>query len=405
MRLLILVQVSIVLCCIGCTKNSSPVSPNTIVVHDTVYLTSPQTNYSLHDSDISVSQTWGPSQNPHRVSKYITIKNSAVLTILPGTIIKFDTATGLIFNADSRLHAVGTAQDSILFTSILANPYPGSWRRLYFDSLPGLPAIIDSMSYAHVAFGGFTSGGQINTHRTISITHSTISNCGADGIFVCNPSAQLHSFAFNRIESCTQYPLRFYPACADSIDSTNVFVNNVRNRIAISGQTYLNVPLFLSRQTIPYEIQTNILIDQSFSGESWLAIAPGNTVMMGAGVEINARYGKVIAQGTATDSIKFMSSSTYPQKGDWTGFYFEPASYPGSASQFAYCQFHHASKAVYIFGGGSALDNYMPPTVSNCLFENNSYAIRVLQLLGYYQPFYQNVGNTFLNNTINFSQD
>lgn len=100
--------------------------------------------------------------------------------------------------------------------------------------------------------------------------------------------------------------------------------------------------------------------------------------------------GKLIAQGTATDSIRF-TSNTVTAKGSWNGILVRGPL--GGNASFSYCSFSYASSAISeeCCGAGNlsvqhssfisnrtALDGYsgMARVIDRCYFKANTYAVR-----------------------------
>lgn len=69
--------------------------------------------------------TWSPSGNPFIVTGNTVVFDGVDLTIDPGVVVKFDAGVG--FELRGKLIAIGTATDSITFTSNLASPTKSSW--------------------------------------------------------------------------------------------------------------------------------------------------------------------------------------------------------------------------------------------------------------------------------------
>lgn len=76
------------------------------------------------ENNITSNTTW-TKDNTYLLKGYVYVKNGATLTIEPGTIIRCDanTTASLIVTRNSKIHAVGTALNPIVFTSSKA---PGS---------------------------------------------------------------------------------------------------------------------------------------------------------------------------------------------------------------------------------------------------------------------------------------
>lgn len=89
----------------------------------------------------SANETWRKAQSPYLVTGDVTVNNGAKLTIEPGVEVRFlatsdDQSGGQDNNRSElriqgQLEAVGTAQDSIVFTSNAQDPSMGDWYGIY----------------------------------------------------------------------------------------------------------------------------------------------------------------------------------------------------------------------------------------------------------------------------------
>jgi len=102
---------------------ASNVAVSTVEEYDPAYHTDIQTG--------NVSGTWTLSNSPYHINGEITIPNGEILTIEPGVEVIF---TGHYkFNVQGRILAIGTEQDSIIFT---AEDHSAGWHGLKFDNTP-----------------------------------------------------------------------------------------------------------------------------------------------------------------------------------------------------------------------------------------------------------------------------
>ena len=85
------------------------------------------------DQDITASVTW-TSNKTYRVTGDRVVSGGSVLTIEPGTVIKFDAGASLTFgySSNSTIIANGTANNPIIFKSSALLPTAGAWDGLYF---------------------------------------------------------------------------------------------------------------------------------------------------------------------------------------------------------------------------------------------------------------------------------
>jgi len=82
------------------------------------------------DSPIITDTIW-TADNEYTLSGFIFVKDDAILTIEPGTVIRANAGTGpsasaLIVTRGSKIYALGTASDPIVFTAA-ADPMDGTW--------------------------------------------------------------------------------------------------------------------------------------------------------------------------------------------------------------------------------------------------------------------------------------
>jgi len=78
------------------------------------------------NTNILANTTWSPADGPYIVSGIITVVESAQLTILPGTQVFFTSGAGI--DLIGKLYAVGTEEDTILFTSNTLPATNDAWR-------------------------------------------------------------------------------------------------------------------------------------------------------------------------------------------------------------------------------------------------------------------------------------
>jgi len=80
------------------------------------------------DQDITASTTW-TADKTYIITGDRYVDNSSVLTIQPGTVIKFATGASLNigYTSNATLTAVGTSDKPIIFTSSALAPAAGAW--------------------------------------------------------------------------------------------------------------------------------------------------------------------------------------------------------------------------------------------------------------------------------------
>jgi hypothetical protein len=116
--------------------------------------------FDAHATEIhggNVSGTWTLANSPYHINGEITIPNGETLTIEPGVEVVF--SGHYKFNVQGRILAIGTEQDSIIFT---AEDHSAGWHGLKFDNTPSSN---DSsiLEYCRLEYGkANTDSGDVN---------------------------------------------------------------------------------------------------------------------------------------------------------------------------------------------------------------------------------------------------
>ena len=164
---------------------------------------------------------WTPYGGVYKIVNHITVDDDAILTIQPGTIIKFNSSYA--FSINGTLDAQGTSQDSIVITSIkddlhggdtnndgnATTPAPSDWGTINFYS--GGSGLFDNVI---VQYGG-KEDGQSNSRSIIycensspTITNSRIAhtvgdNSGPGSGIRCAGAASAPQINGNTITDCS----------------------------------------------------------------------------------------------------------------------------------------------------------------------------------------------------------
>lgn len=112
----------------------------------------------------------------------------------------------------------------------------------------------------------------------------------------------------------------------------------------------------------PYIINGDVTV---FPGAS-LTIEPGVDIRFEDDVLLTIRNADLIAEGTETDSIRFISNSSDPDNNSWKGISLEDSTF----CSLSYCRISHAAKAI----DGVILTSYDPGTYlifSHIVFSHN----------------------------------
>lgn len=149
-----------------------------------------------------------------------TVNTGVVLTIEPGTIIKF--YSNAMLTVDGTINAVGNVYNKIIFTSFLDDEYggdtngdgnattpaPNNWLSLYFTA----NSVNSNLEYAVVRYGGGflwnidNPGAAIKVNQSsIKLSNSVVEKNGNRGLWLINSPSEISSTQFS--EQNTSDPL------------------------------------------------------------------------------------------------------------------------------------------------------------------------------------------------------
>jgi PKD repeat protein len=386
----------------GCTRQIVPVSGN-----------------------ITAATTW-ESCNVYVVDGNVGL--NSVLTVQPGTVVKFKPGSGLELQGTGRIEAAGTAAAPIFFTSIKDDSHGGDtntdggastparkdWNHINLNGKSG-----SRLEYCQLLYGG--GNGSLSYTLALFTGSATVRNCtfahNAGG--GTNQPGALHAgeaLANTIIEGNTFYdnelPLRVNNLF--SLDNSNSFQNpqnaaqkNDYQGIWVEDTSTPSKPLSWSETEVPYVLESTYW-------ESALTLGAGVTIKLlpNALVQLN-NGGKLLARGTSAQPVVFTSykddahggdtnhdgTNSTPAKKDWRNIVVGST----GGSELDYCQFFYGGN------GGNTLDLFASSiSVTHCTFAHNgqddlvteaaldasrAYAGTVIQ----HNVFYDNDSNTFHN--------
>lgn len=141
---------------------------------------------SLADT-ITVNTTLTRAGSPYRVTGNVIVAQGITLKVAPGVTVAFAGRYNL--NVLGTLEAVGTAADSVRFTSAAAQPAAGDWDGIIFNSLgsSSLPDRSDAngayLSGNIISFAVLSYGTRImSTYAGPYITHNRVHHFGMTGV-------------------------------------------------------------------------------------------------------------------------------------------------------------------------------------------------------------------------------
>lgn len=317
---------------------------------------------------ISTDTIWRAANNPHLVKSFVKI-TSGTLTIEPGVIVKFDADAFIeIGGINAKLLAVGTAQNPIVFTSNSSSPQPGDWRYIQFKQ----GAIDSKLEFCNIEYGGkSTTTGMvdISDNALVSFNNCSLSKSLYYPI-VADDGNGFVQFNSNAITSSTTHAMNLHGRNVRTIGEGNTFSTPSNFGVLVTdngaGYVYITQSATWRKVNVPYFIEKELIV----KGGASLTIEPGCTLkfMSGKGIQVgyNNENGKLIAKGTATDSIFFTSASATPQPGDWGSIEFKTGAID---SELEYCK--------VTFGGTSTTSGMIDVigsaivSIKNCKISNS----------------------------------
>lgn len=339
------------------------------------------------NQNITASVTW-TADKTYFITGDINVDNNSVLTIQPGTVIKFAAASSLTigYSSNATIIANGTIANPIVFTSSALLPAAGAWEGLYFESHT---LNNSSLSFCNIQYAGSNASyGALNIDGCdLSVTNCTISLSGSYGIWTnyTNSLGGFSTFNNNSVNTTSKFGLVINAQKLGTIGTGNIFTNCFGIKISgdfrsTSAQTWknLNVPYIVDSEV---DIDGNLTIEPGtqfrFEATGWLAI----------GYYAATTF---IADGTSSSTIKFTSNASSPIAGSWRGIAFYQ--YTQTNSKMNYCIIDYAGSNVSN-GALHMLDNSSIIFTNNTIRNSSSFGIIVDANAGF-QSF---TGNTIFS--------
>lgn len=364
--------------------------PDKTTTNWTVTVTGP----ILINADITQSATW-TADKTYIIHGDIEVNNNAVITIEPGTVIKFDANSSLTFgySSNATLIANGTAAKPITFTSSAAAPTAGAWRGLYFNDNT---LSNTSLTYCNIQYGGNDAnyGAVYLRGCDITINNCNITNSSSHGIktYYTNEKGGFVSFNNNTINTTAKYGIVLNAQKISTIGNGNTFTDIIG--IQIDGNFRSNTPHIWKNLNVPYIIDHEIDIDGN------LTIQAGTTIKLTSNGYLSIGYYEattfIADGGSSTTPITFTSNSASPVAGAWRGVVFYGLTQTNS--KMNYCIVDYAgSSSTY---GAVDMNNTSSIIFTNNIIRNSgSFGINMDWDAGF-QSFTNNTINTCVNHLI-----
>ena len=279
--------------------------------------------------DIAGDYTWLAHNTPYIISEDIDMGadgNGINLTIAAGARFQFAANTGfeLAYYDDkyAKIIARGTLSNPIVFTSNNPSPQAGDYNGFKFYD--GTQQSV--FEYCTIEYAGKSEyyGAIYVSETNIKLSNCTFNHNLNNTVYLKN-NGYFGEFTNNEFNNLTANPIKIEAKYAHTIGEGNLF-NAGAYGILIEGDMDSEGQFTWLNHDAPYIINDNVEIGSSGNG-TVLSIAAGTTIKFNVekGFEFaynDENYGKIIAQGTATNPIIFTSSKPSPEKGDWKGFEF-----------------------------------------------------------------------------------
>ncbi|UTW67442.1 hypothetical protein KFE94_04840 [bacterium SCSIO 12643] len=388
------------LCISSCIKEEPPVGhplPEVVII----------------DEDIVLDTTW-KGNKVYQITTNINIRNSATLTIEPGCIIKCDRDVLIKIPeySNGAIHAVGTNQKNIIFTSSGNRQDYNEWGGIqifeYYTESVFENCIIEHANHTFSYGGTFSpniygGGSLVCLGQYITIKECTFRN--GNGVYMCpiskfnssgiaiGPSSRFTSFINNNFELNVSVPLVIGANSVSTIGEGNKFnpqsVINVQENLNEAGShNWIN-------PGIPYVLNNYFSIWGVSGNPCTMILEPGTELKCPTGFSVgqNSGSGGLIANGTPENPIIFRGSYAADQNSprDWNGLSIENLNSDGVVLN--HCVVTNGGKYrgnIYI---GSSI--VTPITISNCEIKN-SYKFGIFKEQFATEPILLN--NTFKNN-------
>lgn len=264
--------------------------------------------------------------DPNEAVDYIVkclVYINAELKIEAGTVIEFESETGLIVTEQSTaiLISEGTAANPVTLRG--TSDDVGLWKGLSFDGTHPRNELV----HTHIAHAGSSSfngadiQSSIKVEGKVEIRNCVIEKSAGVGIHVGYWSEEnaIDGFSSNTIRSCEEYPMEMYVHHVSSLDQNSIFQGNTYNQILVvpGGQlvgnhTWVN-------PSIPLLIDHEVYVGYAGDAAS-LIITEGTELQFRSDRSLRVNDGAYIqVQGSASNPVKMIGETA--AIGAWKGIF------------------------------------------------------------------------------------
>ncbi len=316
--------------------------------------------------------TWLSQTCPYVIDGTLSIQSEA------GATLRIEAPNSIKFTEGSQIEvayntgkygaiiADGTETKPIVFTSYATSPSAGDWDGIFLYD-----GTLNTTSFTYCTFeygGGYAQNyGMIDAGNCeISFNHCTFAYSKYNTIDM-NDEGKFSSFDYNEFNNipASYYPIKMSGNWAHTIGVNNTF--NTNKGVKIINST-LNQDATWHKLNVAYYIDGTLSI-QSSAGNT-LTLEPGTQIKFTEGSQIevaynSGMYGRIVAQGTASEPIVFTSAAPDGNQGagDWDAIFMYGGTMSGTV--FDNCKFLYGGGYSSSYGMLYITDNGSNVTVSN----------------------------------------
>jgi hypothetical protein len=319
---------------------------------------------SLHTVDITTSQTWKASDNPHIVRGEINVEGagSPELTIEPGVIVKFE-ANGELwigYGAAGALKVNGTTALPVTFTSSASSPAAGNWAAINFGNSASSTSTISNATIEYCGKASFYGSACLFLEgSSVTVNNVTIRNSASRGVQLRSGGKFGTGSSNLSVQNAAAYPVSITANFIGTIPTGGTFTSNAQNLVNVEDQDVTTTQTW-PNLGIPYLMNGEIEIEGSATPV--VTIPAGSVYRFATGASLFVGYGAaggLNVNGTTAAPVLFTADATTPTAGHWEAINFASNASSNSSISNAtieYCGRNgfYGAACLNIVGGGSS---------------------------------------------------